>query len=237
MSLARITVIEDDAAIRRGIVDALRFSGYTPVEAENGEAGLQAALRPDTNLVLLDVLLPRMDGFTVLAHLRSARPALPVIMLTARGTEEDRVRGLRGGADDYVVKPFSARELLARVDAVLRRSPGRPAHVSSLSVAGRVVDFERREVAFADQSRAALSEMECRLLQYLASCRGRALTRDELLSRVWGVDPRGIHTRTVDMNIARLREALRDDPEAPQIVLTVRGKGYMLAASDGVSSA
>lgn len=236
MPLARITVIEDDVAIRRGIVDALRFTGYTPVEAEDGEAGLQAALRPDTDLVLLDVLLPRMDGFAVLAHLRSARPALPVIMLTARGTEEDRVRGLRGGADDYVVKPFSARELLARVDAVLRRSPGRPTNVAELLIAGRSVDFERREVRFADQSRAALSEMECRLLQYLASCRGRALSREELLSRVWGVDPRGLHTRTVDMNIARLREVLRDNPDMPQIVLTVRGKGYMLAG-DEIASA
>lgn len=235
MSLARITVIEDDAAIRRGIVDALRFTGYTPIEAEDGETGLQAALQPDTDLVLLDVLLPRMDGFAVLSHLRSARPALPVIMLTARGTEEDRVRGLRGGADDYVVKPFSARELLARVDAVLRRSPGRPTNVATLSIAGRTIDFDRREIVFEDLSRAALSEMECRLLQYLATCRGRALTREELLSRVWGVDPRGIQTRTVDMNVARLREALHDDCDTPRIILTVRGKGYMLAAENGAS--
>lgn len=230
MSRTRITVIEDDAAIRRGIVDALRFSGYTPVEAEDGESGLQAALQPDTDLVLLDVLLPGMDGFAVLSQLRVARPVLPVIMLTARGTEEDRVRGLRGGADDYVVKPFSARELLARVEAVLRRSPGRPSRVEKLNLDGCCVDFERREVVFADQSRAPLSEMEARLLQYLAGCRGRAVTREELLSRVWGIDPRGIHTRTVDMNIARLREALRDTDDPPRIILTVRARGYMLAA-------
>lgn len=230
MSDTRITVIEDDAAIRRGIVDALRFSGFTPVEAETGETGLQAALQPDTALVLLDVLLPGMDGFAVLSQLRAARPILPVIMLTARGAEEDRVRGLRGGADDYVVKPFSARELLARVEAVLRRSPGRPTHIEKLHFDECCVDFDRREVEFADRSRVALSEMEARLLQYLAGCRGRAVSREELLSRVWGIDPRGIHTRTVDMNIARLRETLRDTDDPPRIILTVRARGYMLAA-------
>ena len=121
-----VVVVEDEDAIRRGIVDALRASGYAPIEAADGQVGLEESQRAGIDLVLLDLMLPKMDGFEVLEQLRRTRPALPVIILSARGSEDDRVRGLRGGADDYVVKPFSARELLARVDAVLRRAPERP---------------------------------------------------------------------------------------------------------------
>ena len=126
MALARILVVEDDAAIRRGLVDALKFASYEALEAADGQAGLASALGAEVDLVLLDVLMPKMDGFTVLKELRKAKPALPVIVLTAKGEEQDRVRGLKEGADDYVVKPFSATELLARVEAVLRRSAERP---------------------------------------------------------------------------------------------------------------
>jgi len=127
MHTARIVVIEDEQAIRRGVADALRASGYEVAEAGDGVKGLAEALRPGIDLVLLDLMLPRRDGLEVLREVRAGRPSLPVIILTARGTEDDRVRGLKMGADDYVVKPFSARELLARVEAVLRRSLGRPA--------------------------------------------------------------------------------------------------------------
>jgi two-component system alkaline phosphatase synthesis response regulator PhoP len=226
--LARILVVEDDAAIRRGVVDALGFGGYDVVEAADGEAGLRAADGAEIDLALLDILMPKMDGMALLQALRAQRPALPVIFLTARGEEEDRVRGLRLGADDYVVKPFGARELLARVEAVLRRSAERPQAVHTIQVAGRTVDFERRELRF-DGVRITLSEREAELLCYLARNPGRAISREELLQRVWGVDPRGVHTRTVDMAVARLREQLRDDPTSPSVVLTVRGKGYMLA--------
>lgn len=222
-------IVEDDAPIRRGLVDALEFSGYKTSQAEDGRAGLEAALRGSADLVLLDVLLPEMDGFAVLEGIRKARPTLPVIMLTARGSEEDRVLGLRRGADDYVVKPFSTSELLARVEAVLRRSPERPEDVQSLEIAGRVIDFSRREARLADGTLVQLTDRESDLLRYLASNRGRALEREELLRCVWGLDPRGIHTRTVDMHVARLREHLGDDSSAPQVLVTVRGKGYMLA--------
>ncbi len=228
MPIGTVLVVEDDSPIRRGIVDALRFAGYKAFEAADGEAGLSAAIGAEIDLVLLDILLPKKDGFAVLEELRRARPALPIIMLTAKGAEEDRVRGLRGGADDYVVKPFSVRELLARVDAVLRRSAERPQAVASVAIAGRVVDFERREVRFPDGSRAPLSERGAAILQYLAANPGRAISRSELLARVWGFDPRGVQTRTIDMHIARLRDELRDDPSAPRIILTVRSKGYML---------
>src|SRR5205807_6778985 len=149
MSLPHIVVVEDEPAIRRGVTDALRISGYTVSEAADGDTGLEAALRRDAGLVLLDLLLPRRDGLDVLAELRKVRPNLPVIILTARGSEEDRVRGLKMGADDYVVKPFSAKELLARVEAVLRRSVDRPLEVASARLGHAVIDFERREVRWS----------------------------------------------------------------------------------------
>lgn len=225
----KILVVEDDAAIRRGVLDALKFGGYATIEASDGEAGLESALRAEIDLVLLDILMPKRDGFSVLEELRKVKPGLPVICLTAKGTEDDRVRGLQTGADDYVVKPFSAKELLARVEAVLRRSAERPQSISTLKIAGRTIDFERREVKRPGNHREELSEKETLLLRYLASNCGRAIAREELLSRVWGISPQGVTTRTIDMHIARLRERLGDDPENPQIILTVRSKGYMLA--------
>ncbi len=229
MPLATVLIVEDDAAIRRALGDALRFHGYVVREAGDGQAGLDAALASDVDLVLLDLLMPKKDGITVLTELRRSRARLPVIILTARGQEQDRVRGLKAGADDYVVKPFSVVELVARVEAVLRRSAERPTSVRTLTIGGRVIDFERREVALASGARVVLSDMESRVLEYLSANRGRAVAREELLSHVWGVDPRNSGTRTVDMTIARLREALGDNPSEPAVILTVRGKGYMLA--------
>ncbi len=221
-SMRTVLVVEDDPAIRRGVVDALEASGYRAIESADGDSALQQGLARDPDLVLLDIMLPRRDGFSVLAELRRARPALPVIMLTARGSEEDRVKGLKGGADDYVVKPFSASELLARVEAVLRRSAERPRLSGTIEIAGCAVDLERREVK-RDGCTHELSQREAELLRYLASARGHPVTRDEILQRVWGLDPHGITTRTIDMHIARLREKIGDDA-----LRTVRGQGYML---------
>ncbi|MDX2130666.1 MAG: response regulator transcription factor [Planctomycetota bacterium] len=233
MSLGRVLVVEDDGAIRRGLVDLLRISGYAPLEAPDGRSGLELATGAEVDLVLLDILMPKLDGWGVLSELRRAKPALPVIMLTAKGEESDRVRGLRDGADDYVVKPFSPKELLARVEAVLRRSPERPRGVARTTIAGRSIDFDRREITLPDGTREQLSEREAEVLSYLVTNRGRAIARDELLSRVWGLDPRGVQTRTVDMTIARLREVLRDDPASPVVIVTVRQRGYMLAPGEG----
>jgi DNA-binding response OmpR family regulator len=236
MPLGTVLVVEDDAAIRRGVVDALKFTGYSVREAGDGQAGLDAAAGDggaSVDLVLLDILMPRMDGVAVLTELRKSRPALPVIFLTALGQEEDRVRGLKSGADDYIVKPFSIGELLARVEAVLRRSPERPTNQAVVTIAGRTIDLARREIVMHGQAgREALSQREAELLEYLAGHRGRAIGREELLLRVWGIDPRGMTTRTVDMAVARLRTALRDDPDDPRVILTVRGKGYMMAAEE-----
>ncbi|MHC4263497.1 MAG: response regulator transcription factor [Planctomycetota bacterium] len=232
MAIGSLLIVEDDPAIRRALVDALSFAGYSVSEAPDGVEALELASRGAFDLVLLDVMLPGKDGFEVLSGLRAAQPRLPVIMLTARGGEEDRVRGLRGGADDYVVKPFSPTELIARVEAVLRRSAERPNAVSQLCVAGRRIDFERREIEQLGGERVTLTERENELLQYLALHRERAVSREELLRCVWGIDPRGVQTRTVDMTIARLREHLGDDGATPEVVLTVRSKGYALGRVD-----
>jgi DNA-binding response OmpR family regulator len=222
----RILVVEDDAAIRRGIVDALRFAGYQPVEASQGEEGLALALGGSCRLLLLDLVLPGIGGLEILQRVRAAQPTTGVIVLTARGEEPDRVQGLRLGADDYVVKPFSVSELLARVEAVLRRAPARPSQLEPVRFEHGVIDFERREIRLLD-GREELSEREVELLRYLVVHRGRAIAREEILSSVWHLEPRGISTRTIDMHIARLREKLRDRGTEPRIVLTVRGKGYM----------
>lgn len=227
MRRCTVLVVEDDPAIRRGIVDALKYAGYGVLECGDGRSAAQTACGAAIDLVLLDVMLPGRDGFSILAELRRAKPTLPVIMVTARGAEGDRVRGLSDGADDYVVKPFSALELLARVEAVLRRSPGRPMDVRSLRAGSLKIDLGRREVADGAGSPLQLSDREIGILRYLAANRGRAVDRDELLQHVWGLNPRGLETRTVDMHIARLREKLGESG----VIATVRGKGYMLADS------
>lgn len=229
MNAKRILVIEDDASIRRGLVDALEFSGYEVLQAADGTEGLKLAARATYDLLLLDLILPGPSGFEILQALRETRPTLPVIVLTARGEENDRVRGLRLGADDYVVKPFSVREMLARVEAVLRRSPERPNQIAKINFPGGLADLSRCEVRYPNGKRAELSEREVELLRYLAGHAGRAVSREEILQRVWRLDPKHLETRTIDMHIANLREKLRDDPEDPKVLLTVRGKGYMFA--------
>lgn len=227
MAKRRILVIEDDAPIRAGLVDALEYHSFRTLEAADGEEGLRMAVTVDCDLILLDLILPRRDGLEILKEVRATRPTLPVIILTARGSESERVKGLELGADDYMVKPFSVKELLARVQAVLRRSPERPSDVSTVKIRGGKINLARCEVRFDDGERAEISEREMELVRYLAQNAGRAISRDEILSRVWRINPKGLSTRTIDMHIARLREKLRDDPADPQIIITVRGKGYM----------
>jgi DNA-binding response OmpR family regulator len=236
MAERRILVVEDDAAIRQGIVDALAYAGYTTFEAGDGRTGLRMAVECDCDLLLLDLVLPHKDGLEILTEVRVTRPVLPVIILTARGGESDRIRGLQLGADDYVVKPFSVGELLARVQAVLRRSPERPSDLTALAIPGGTVDLARREARFDDGERVELSERESELLRYLAMNAGRAISRDEILARVWRLDPKGVETRTIDMHVARLREKLRDGASPAKVVLTVRGKGYSLG-TDATSMA
>ena len=227
MPSRRALVVEDDSAIRRGVCDMLRFHGFEVQEAADGNEGLEQARTAEVDIVLLDLILPGTLGLEILEQVRNARPTLPIIIMTAKGEEADRIKGLKLGADDYVVKPFSIKELIARIEAVLRRSPERPSDVKKVNIPGAVVDLGRSEVKFKDGTRNELSEREVELLGYLARNRGRAISRDEILQRVWRIEPRGTDTRTIDMHIARLREKLRDDPAEPGIIMTVRGKGYM----------
>ncbi|MGE0434721.1 MAG: response regulator transcription factor [Planctomycetota bacterium] len=230
-----ILVVEDDGAIRQGVVDALEFEGFQVTEAADGARGLDLALSMACDLVLLDLAMPKKDGIEVLGELRGSKPTLPVIIMTARGDEQDRVKGLKLGADDYVVKPFSLQELIARVEAVLRRSPERPTDINEVALPdGGTADIARREVRHADGERNELSEREAELLAYLARNRGRTIARDELLARVWGItNPRGLNTRTIDMHVARLREKMRDNgTNNTGLIRTVRGKGYLFAADE-----
>jgi len=230
MPKARIVVVEDEPAIRRGVSDALRLSGYEVTEAPDGAAGLHEAAAAGVDLVLLDIMLPKRDGLEVLAELRRSNPTRPVILLTARGSEDDRVRGLKMGADDYVVKPFSAKELIARVEAILRRTLRPIAEVRLVKVGGGTIDLHRREVRWPDGGRADLSETEAALLTYLVSNRERAVSREELLSRVWGIGTAGLETRAVDMHVARLRAKLKSHEnggDPPEAIVTVRAHGYM----------
>lgn len=231
MTESRIVVVEDEPAIRRGVSDVLRSIGYSVTEAPDGDRGLEESLRPGVDLVLLDLLLPRRDGLQVLAEIRKTRPTLPVIVLTARGSEDDRVRGLKMGADDYVVKPFSARELLARVEAVLRRTSAKPVEVRGAKLGHASIDFERREIRWTQERRSELSETETALLRFLVVHRERAVSRDELLTKLWGITPQQLETRTIDMHVARLRTKLRDPSgrDTPEAILTVRAQGYMAA--------
>ncbi len=230
MPKARIVVVEDEPAIRRGLSDALRLSGYEVTEAPDGVAGLREAAAAGVDLVLLDIMLPKRDGLDVLCELRRSNPTRPVILLTARGSEDDRVRGLKMGADDYVVKPFSAKELIARVEALLRRTLHATPEVRLVNVGAGLIDLDRREVRWPDGGRADLSETEAALLKYLVNNRDRAVSREELLSRVWGIGTAGLETRAVDMHVARLRAKLKTPDhgdDQPDAIVTVRAHGYM----------
>lgn len=220
-----ILVIEDDPSIRRGIVDVLEYAGYRTLEAADGHAGMEAALRANYRLLLLDIVMPGPSGFDILDALRKQRPGQAVIVLSARGEENDRVRGLVQGADDYVVKPFGMKELLARVDAVLRRTCERAAPSDERPVPGGTADFRSREIRFDDGRREELSEREADLLRYLMDARGRLVTRDEILRQLWKLDPARTDTRTLDMHVMHLRRKLGDDSQS--LLATVRGKGWI----------
>lgn len=230
---ASILVIEDEEAILRGLCDVLAFRGHVPEGVMRGDDGLEVALDATRSfaLVLLDVMLPGMSGFDVCEKLRAAQPEIPILMLTARGSEEDVLRGFRCGADDYVTKPFSVAQLMARVDALLRRSgsrsPDEEASASSVSAFGfgawQVDPGERVAVMGEEQVELTLRDIE--VLAFFARERGRILSRRRLLSEVWGyADAERIETRSVDMHIAKLRKKLggRDGG----LIETIRGEGY-----------
>jgi DNA-binding response OmpR family regulator len=225
-----ILVIEDDPSIRLGLEDTLRAKGYTVLVAGKGELGLAmaAAQRPD--LIVLDIMLPDIDGFEVCRRLKASRDGLagiPVIMLTARGAELDRVRGLELGADDYVTKPFSLMELLARVGVVLRRvGRGAGGDPAELRFGDIVVDFVRQQTTKGGAA-IELPSRAYAILKVFARRPGEVVTREQLLDEAWGYD-KYPNTRTVDNHLVKLRRALEDEPERPRWLLTVHGAGYRL---------
>ena len=224
----RILVVEDEPSVSRGVKDALSFNGYHVDVAEDGAAGYEIARSQPFDLLILDLMLPQMTGFEVLERLRADNIHTPVLILTARGQEDDRVKGLDLGADDYVIKPFSIRELVSRVGAHLRRK-GSDAGTSQPVSLGLVdFDFQRREVTRQGESIPVLPK-EIDLARFLLENRGRVITRDELLMKVWEYPVSGLQTRTVDNYIMKLRQKVEPDPARPQHILTVRGKGYRLA--------
>jgi two-component system response regulator RegX3 len=219
----RILIIEDDPAIADGLTYALEREGYAVEAARDGDTGLSAARARPPDVVLLDLMLPGISGWAVCRALRQ-ESAVPILMLTARGEEEDRVRGLEIGADDYVTKPFSTREVVARIAAVLRRAAPEDGEDGTLSGAGVSMDLSRHEV-FVDGEPVSLSPKEWNLLEVLLRNKGRVLTRDLLLERVWGEDiymDRG----TLDVHVRWIRQKIERDPARPERILTVRGVGY-----------
>jgi DNA-binding response OmpR family regulator len=220
-----VLVIEDERAILEGLRDNLEFEGYRVLTAGDGETGLKTARDQHPDVIVLDLMLPRLSGYEVCRRLRAAKITTPILILTARGEEMDRVLGLDLGADDYVTKPFSVRELAARIRALLRRTKpehGAPAEVRFGDVQ---VDFERYE-AFRNGAPVDLTRKEFAVMRLLAARPGVAVTRDELLEHVWGYDARQ-STRTVDNHIAALRSKL-EAPGEPRHLITIHGVGYKL---------
>lgn len=222
-----VAVIEDDESVRTGLVLNLELEGYRVAAAVDGEAGLALIKAQTPDLVILDVMMPKKDGFEVCRELRSEGISTPLILLTARSREIDKVLGLDLGADDYLAKPFGMKELVARVRALIRR--GQPTHeVERIIFDDVVVDFRAYKAERASLD-LELSAREFRLLRFLVAKRGKVVTRDELLDQVWGYNSYPT-TRTVDNHIAKLRQKIERDIEEPKHILTVHGVGYKFVA-------
>ena len=221
-----ILIVEDDAAMRRGLEDNLEIDGYDVVSVSTMRDGRVAAIKTNPDLIILDVMLPDGDGIDLCKQLRVEGRTEPIIMVTAKGTEMDKVSALENGADDYVVKPFGLRELLARIHAQLRRSQTRVSLQGLLRVGAAEIDFRSHRIT-RDGRELESSAKEIELLRYLVGHRGEVISRDTLLAAVWGRES-GIITRTVDNFIVRLRKKLESDPANPQLLLTVHGRGYKL---------
>ena len=226
---ANVLFVEDEEALRMTVGDRLRNEGYAVECAADGDEGFEKATRIPFDLIILDVMLPRKSGFVVCRDIREAGLITPILMLTARGQTSDKVTGLKIGADDYVTKPFNMRELVARVEALLRRAPSRPvAQAGAFQFGSILVDLVGTE-AIRDGEVLNLSAREFQLLRYFVEHRGATLSREELLKQVWGYSA-DMYTRTVDVHVASLRQKLEDDAKQPKYILTVQGLGYKFRA-------
>jgi two-component system, OmpR family, alkaline phosphatase synthesis response regulator PhoP len=226
--MKRVLIIEDDESIVVGLTNLIQGEGYQAQVARTGPDGLRAALEEHPDLIILDIMLPGMSGLEICKRVRDQRVRSKIIMLTARSEENDRVFGLELGADDYIVKPFSVRELLARIRVQLRRDPevAETPRYERFRFGDVLVDFKRRQV-FRHGILQPVTPREFRVLEYLLQHPGEVLSRDRLLGEVWGDDAR-FTTRTVDNHIMRIRKHVEPDPENPRYIKTVRGSGYLL---------
>ena len=219
-----VLIVEDEIVLRAGLVDLLTGAGHTVAVAGDGATAVKRGLADELDIVLLDVMLPKLDGMEVCRRLRQARPDLPILMLTAKGSEDDKVRGLKCGADDYITKPFGARELLARVETVTRRMKTAPGTAETVTADGCAIDLGRLEARRGRQA-IALTPREAGIVRWLHRHRARAVSREELLEQLWGLRST-TETRTVDMTISNLRQKIERDPAAPRIIVSVKGVGY-----------
>jgi DNA-binding response OmpR family regulator len=226
---ARILVVEDEAAIRSGLMDLLVYHGFDVDGAANGPDGLRMALSGRFDLVLLDIMLPGLNGFAICNEIRNVDRAQPIIMLTARTSDEDILQGLTLGADDYVAKPFSVAQLVLRIKAVLRRARADLEPDAVLRLAGDIEIDLRNLCGRRGAEALVFTRREIEILRYLGANNARAVSREELLNKVWGYDRNAaIETRTVDIHVAKLRRKLEADPREPRRLITVRGAGYRL---------
>jgi len=220
----KLLVVEDEVMLREGLVDLLEGEGHEVRAVEDGLTAVEVGTAEAFDMVILDLMLPRLDGIEACRRLKLARPSLPVLMLTARGAEADKVVGLKSGADDYVTKPFGVRELLARVEVFGRRLEQAPSPPELLEVDGLTLDLGRC-VGARGAEEIALTAREVGLLRWLHRHRARTVTRAELLEHVWGLSPH-LETRTVDVTVANLRKKIERDPAEPRVVVSVKGVGY-----------
>ena len=227
----RLLIIEDEAAIRDGLIDVFVYHGYEVDTAEDGEAGLRSALAGSYDLVLLDIMLPKMNGYEVCEAIRAEDRDQPIIMLTAMVSDDDIVRGLKLGADDYVAKPFSVEQLVLRVAAVLRRASSDVDEPVTLNLGDLEIDTRNLSGTRGSQA-VTFTRREMQVLLYLHLHAERPVPRDELLSRVWGyANQLDLETRTVDIHIAKLRRKIERNPKEPRYLKTIRGAGYRLLES------
>ena len=224
--MERTLIIEDETPMRTALADVLDGEGYRALTAADGEIGLRKAVEEKPDLILLDIMMPKLDGYAVCAELRRLGNAVPVLMLTAKGQVEDRVTGLDAGADDYLVKPFSTEELLARVRALLRRSQKQTKSPTKLRLGDVEIDLAR-QTAVRGRKQIRLTAKEFSMLRLMAEAAGEPVTREKFLDAVWGYTSFPT-TRTVDNHIASLRAKLEKNPDAPRWITTVHGVGYKL---------
>ncbi len=228
-----ILVVEDEEAIRSGLIDVFVFHGYDVDSADNGPEGLQKALTGKFDLILLDIMLPGMDGYEICNEIRARDRDQPIIMLTAKTSDEEIIQGLKLGADDYVAKPFSIQQLVLRIEAVLRRSRIGIEHARTISLSNKVQIDTENLTGQNGAEQLTFTKREIEILSYLAAHSTRPVPREELLTKVWGYARNlEIETRTVDIHIAKLRRKIETNPRQPAGLITVRGAGYRLLTTD-----